>query len=321
MVNKKRVLIVLLSIILPISLLSVFRLSGVLTKMPLPSEFYARNADAVMFEFERPNWYANFDEKTKNQYNDSIASVSFLVHVSSYQEDQSWLDYAWLRAQVNATVSKGFIYSIKVTCLPSTNSTMDIWGLDWFKQRNVNVTRIPDIGLGEYIEAVGFRKPQNCSLGFLVEWRFRDQSHRTEYNSTLVAEILHFNETAYQKYVVPICLNMTGDVGNSFDDAFEVTEGTYKGYLGRGHIADNDDYYKIWINQSNTPIQITMTPPLDSNFDLYVYGNDQTLLTSSTNEPGLSEQVTLNADAGWCYIDVRRSGGYGGYKLTISIGS
>jgi len=104
------------------------------------------------------------------------------------------------------------------------------------------------------------------------------------------------------------------DAGNDFSTATSIEEGSYVGYLGAG---DDDDFYKIYVDSK---LDVSMVPPSDADFDLYLYDSNGSLLACSVLGTGSTESITYTAPrADYYFVRVHRSSGSGIYSLSLSI--
>ena len=207
--KRKALPMVLLSILVPTSLLVTFRLTGVLREPPTPETI---TIDEVAWQIERPSKYTRIEEIVENAYKDHTVLIKASVSIHSYFEnglaDPYWnRDGIAFRVDVSATAVQGFIVSIAVEFNRGTNSTIYI-NPTWASYHNVTVTRIKGISTSTgvtYIEAKVTKSP--CSLMMPAHWVFTDQNlenHQLKAN----VEITCSNGETYQKMVVPIVLNV-----------------------------------------------------------------------------------------------------------------
>ena len=108
------------------------------------------------------------------------------------------------------------------------------------------------------------------------------------------------------------------DAGDSRDQALAISPGSGSGYLDS---TDTNDYYKITTTSSGG-IDVILTPPTGSDFDLYLYDSNGSQVASSTL--GGSQTDTINYTAtstGDWYIRVHLYSGEGTYSLQVSASS
>jgi hypothetical protein len=106
-----------------------------------------------------------------------------------------------------------------------------------------------------------------------------------------------------------------GDAGDNFGAATVITPGTGTGYLGS---TDKADWYKIQVT-ANQIVSVSMTPSFGADFDLWLYGPDQSRLDSSAHGGSVTDAVhgTVTS-SGYAYIFVEWFTGEGTYSLTIT---
>ena len=115
------------------------------------------------------------------------------------------------------------------------------------------------------------------------------------------------------------------DSNNSFDTASKITEGEFGQdpmlWLANAGY-DNVDYYSMPLFEKDT-VNLTMTPPLGQNFDLYVYNPiNRDCFAFWSNESGAGEMESIDFVAnitGWWTVKVISSGGQGFYHMTLNI--
>jgi outer membrane protein assembly factor BamB len=94
---------------------------------------------------------------------------------------------------------------------------------------------------------------------------------------------------------------------------------TYSGYLDH---CDTEDLFRVYLGYGDT-LDVEMTPPSGSNFDLYLYGPGKELFRESIDGgQGSMEWINYHVSAmnwvGFYYILVKRVSGSGSYDLDLS---
>ncbi|MEM2878929.1 MAG: pre-peptidase C-terminal domain-containing protein, partial [Candidatus Hadarchaeales archaeon] len=108
------------------------------------------------------------------------------------------------------------------------------------------------------------------------------------------------------------------DAGDTFAQAITVQSGSYTGFVDS---TDKDDYYRVSLAGGQI-IVVSLSPPLGSDFDLYLYGSDKTLLDYSTLSESQIDTVTYTATSPEnCYVRVERWSGSGVYSFTVWLSS
>jgi hypothetical protein len=85
--KKKMASLTLLSIMLPISLLATFRLTGVIQEPPTPQII---TVETVSWNMSRPSNYIILDVLGRNHYSDDIVSVNFSINIVTYHENEEF---------------------------------------------------------------------------------------------------------------------------------------------------------------------------------------------------------------------------------------
>ena len=81
--SSKWASLALLSIIVPVSLLATFRLTGVLPEPPKPETI---TVETVSWNMSRPSDFTTVDERVENVYADDVALVRLGIFIGGYYE-------------------------------------------------------------------------------------------------------------------------------------------------------------------------------------------------------------------------------------------
>jgi hypothetical protein len=204
----------LLSIVAPVGLLVLFRLTGVLEEPPTPESI---TIETVTWNMSRPSQIITIDKWINNYFNDGSISISAHVHIAGYREN--WLiwpsdgddDIVDMSVDVDANVSEGYIYSVTVRI-----SKTDVYAFvemmddpDWMKLENLTKKQIED---GNYLNealftATSVNKPNWCSLEKGFFWVLLDKNS-ANHLVTITLEATYFDGTAFRKINVPIRLGV-----------------------------------------------------------------------------------------------------------------
>ena len=107
-----------------------------------------------------------------------------------------------------------------------------------------------------------------------------------------------------------------GDAGNTNETATLISAGSGTGYLDS---TDTNDLYLVSLSSGQT-ISVSMTPPSGSDFDLYLYAPDTSLIDQSTYSGSTTDGVEgVATSSGYFYIQVEQYSGSGTYSLTITV--
>jgi len=105
-----------------------------------------------------------------------------------------------------------------------------------------------------------------------------------------------------------------GDAGDTFENATDISFGTYLGELPAGDI---NDFYKFYINDE-LPISIGVAGTVTSDLNLYIYNAEQILLSSHTSASAVEEHNAV-FQPGWYVIQIVTVTGNSTYYLTITV--
>lgn len=328
--NRKWLTIALIGIIIPVSLLVTFKLTGILTSSTIAETF---TADTVNWNMERPNDNFWLREKVENSYRSEEVLVRLDIFIDGYSE--YWQGYGGrdlinMNVSMTANVHDGWVGRAYFVFYASYNQSKvvmyspDKWAVMYSMLENLSIT---DWGCGifkeeplkegvnAFIDTVGTANPSRAYFNCPVHWVFKSPNNQTE-TLEIVVEITYFNGTAYKKAVLPITLNTVADTSYSFETAENITAGTYQGYLDR---KDQEDYYRIWIENGQT-IEAQMTPPSQTDFDLYLYNPQRKLAASSEIRGAEIERIAFTADStGWWYIKTLVKISNGKYTLQVKL--
>ena len=212
----------LLAVVLPMSLLATFRLTGILPEPPTPETI---EVEPVSWQMDRPSGHVYVNERVENNYTSHEVSARIGAYVTSYQENSRSIPFAYghtgrdgviFTPYVNVTFAQGLMESILIKFrLLEANASIFI---EVYHEESIYVinppleeynTSVTDIKWyaenldTAFIKAQALRSP--CGLQTQVYWIFHDendQAHQLE----VTLEIIYFDETTYQKITVPIIL-------------------------------------------------------------------------------------------------------------------
>ena len=205
----------LLSVIVPVSLLVTFRLTGVLPEPPTPETI---TVETVSWNMSRPADIVTIDEWVKNSYLDEIVSASLSVHVAGYRENWPILpsdgddDIIDLGIVADVNVSDGFVRSLVVR-FPKTDSHTTLYierHPETIRLDNLKLERIRDPATERreaYLETTGLNQPKNCSLEILSFWVLQDRNNLNHW-ITVTFEATYYNGTTWKKIEIPIQLGV-----------------------------------------------------------------------------------------------------------------
>jgi len=304
------------ALILPISLLTTLKLTGIILE---PQQPETTTLEHVTWRMERPLGDMEFDEKINVNYLfDDMLSMDVNVFIHVFSEAWGFLDVDNLifSLSLNLTSTQKHVSSIKITYEPITfNSTLFIGRNDCeIEKLNVTIKEMRNTGEYEDRAYVAFNVLNvPCYLKTQCYWAFwNDNTKNYEHMLQIILEVVYFNGTVYKKAVVPIVLWMGPDAGETFETALTITPGVSLGSLHWQ--LDPTDFYKVMLMEGKI-INVSLTPTkLCSDCDLYIFDPNGQLRASSCT-PGdpvsclpLTEHITFTADStGYWYIKIQKS--------------
>lgn len=212
--KRKWVSLTLLSIVVPMSLLATFRLTGILQEPMTISETIM--LDAVQWEFERPDHYVYLDDKLEALYINDELSATLRVVMGTYTDNAvaySGADVVTMGIEINsATINpKGFIERVHVVLRKDYKTSID-WintNLDFKNLSLVNLAEGYERSTRAYIGLAGVNHTRSVYLWATGTWILltsKDQTHQME----VVYELTYYNGTAYKKIIQPFQLKIIG---------------------------------------------------------------------------------------------------------------
>jgi hypothetical protein len=209
--QKKRALsLTLLSIMLPISLLATFRITGIIPEPPTPITI---TLETVNWKIERPSSDVRFNKDVRNVYLDNNVSVSVIF--TEYLDNYDWNGLDFLTLMVHF---KGSFSSVLAKFQPiDTESALDIdeeilQNPPRHPKAVVNMTLLGIKGVGTvdteaYVKAKANGSPS--SLTILALWVFYDViENNKDHTLKMTFEVTYFNGTAYRKIIAPATLEV-----------------------------------------------------------------------------------------------------------------
>lgn len=107
-----------------------------------------------------------------------------------------------------------------------------------------------------------------------------------------------------------------GDAGDTFDVALSISPGSYSGYVDS---SDRNDYYKFYVSAGQR-INVSVTPPSSTDFDLYLYNPSNIQKASSRKSTGYVDSIAYTADSsGYWRFNVYQFSGSGTYSFSLNI--
>lgn len=330
LIQRKWMAFTLAAIIMPMSLLTAFKITGIIPE-PLTPEIVV--VEAKSWSGERTSSIYNYNEWVMNLYSDNTTSVSLEVAVGVYiaESGYGWTSYRYMDFHIVATAntSGGFIYSMDMEFHRGNKHTSVVDIIEHphlLELHNLRLQEVHDalVETEDCVTTIAEGTPKNCQLISNIDWVFLNQD--VDDNIAVTLKTTYFNGTTYRKIIMPLHFSIRTDAGNSLDDpnARQVVSGAYKGFLSLG--SDHDDYYKIWVDQGNM-ITVLMAPPFNADYDLYLYapGSDLNRPPEAISEArgwGKNERIShLVNSSGYWYIRVNYyDGDRGIYEFQVELG-
>jgi hypothetical protein len=330
--NRKWFSLAALAIIIPIGLLTTFKLTGIMPESATVAETI--EVDAITWNMTRPPDTVGFvGKKTENRYDDSLTKIEMYVHVFNYFENLEELgDCSSFSVNASAHVEEGFVYSMFVGLSEiDPEAVLIIPRSDpWLEMYNLKTESAVTTGSNSreaYIRATALNQPADCSLKIDVSWHFLDtKQNNLDHHVTVTVETIVYNGSAYKRIITPIKMNMLIDPGETFEWPMYLTSNVrvYSESLDEN---DEVDIYAVSFRRDGSTIKINLTLPESADFNLYFYDDTSLLVANSTHGVGMNEVIVYtdktmeDTELGyyqWWYIKVERVAGSGTYKLEIS---
>ncbi|MDH5482106.1 MAG: hypothetical protein OEY22_04405 [Candidatus Bathyarchaeota archaeon] len=206
--NRKWLSITLLAIIVPVGLLTTFKITGIIRE-PLAPEIV--NVEAVFGNVTRPESYTFIDRVVENHYDNGFSRVKMYAHVIDYEEKHpTFGEHIWLSITATAQLQEGFIYSmlLKLSVHDADSCLVIVllfpWGAPLTENLKTERTDTTGTQTNEaYVYATGIDEPKNCFIRIIVTWQFLDR-RILDHWMTATLETTYFNGTAYQKVIIPV---------------------------------------------------------------------------------------------------------------------
>jgi hypothetical protein len=296
--------LILLSIAVPMSLLVIFKLTGVLHDPIVISG--ATTLETIKWEFERPHHGVSILETAEGSYGDNNISILYSVFMGGYREGSGRYgssDYVLLTTNVTATVRDGYIESVHLVFREDyENARINFFQEhQFFRLENLSIVDLKDWSKQVFVNLSGVNRPTSVYFWTPVDWVLQspgNQTHRME----IISEVTYFNGTAYRKVVQPFQLKIGPDANNSFERAQKIEPGSFRACID----TENDlvDYYKIWLEWGQT-VQVELPDVRDyrtaaPNIDIY---DPNYVLKARLKYDTIPTLINFTANStGWWYI-------------------
>jgi hypothetical protein len=270
------------------------------------------------------------DEKYLRGYN---------MHWKSEEGDQEGLYSVALKGGLTLLLTEaaglvwGPIGGLSMELLLLSTELAPYFSTELYKVHNYDIEEADETENIAYVNVsamqdYNFQWPVDAELSNTISWVFKDDDGT--HTIKITALIKYFSYESYTEKTISTSVNVTliRDAGNDINgpDVRVISSGAYIAYVGIGApppgTDDIKDFYKIWVKYYQT-INIKMQPPAapNVNFDLHSYDPNKSLVASSTNGPGVTEQIeylSTRSDGYW-YIEVNATQGRGLYTLLVDV--
>lgn len=338
--------LLLLSIIVPVSLLTTFKLTGLLGEPATIAETITR--EPVTWEFEKcfrstdwPLWFYSPDEVyVNNSYTEGSTLTTFAVIPFKYGVNYAEYEGSSVfRFSLNATatITDGFIEDMRIVFKEDYNESwvrLDPYFYEWgnltlrdWAYRFYGESKLENTQKA-FIDAYGEDHPREAAFhAGLFEWILKAPENVSQ-QLEITAEVTYFNGTSYVKVVLPILIRMIADIGNTFETARTINPGNYTASLSA--YDDDVDCYKTWLAKNQKITIMAVLRSVGINLTLYDVNEEPrtsvagfpefTPYNAYSDDPKPLEEITYTADVeGYWYIKVAGIFDEGIYLLTVRV--
>lgn len=239
----------LLAIIVPVSLLVAFRLTGLFHGPLSISE--SKVLEMAKLEVERPDDMADITEGVNNTYEDEYASINCSIF-----EYAIFDNILHMRLDLSAAIVQGFVSNINLTFWEDFEDSRIYFGDDVIHghlsyAENLSIGDYVEFhqksGLKAFLELTGENQSKKVQFYHFMEWWLSSPQNYT-HQMAINVEFIYFNGTVYREIIQPFQLILSLDNNNSFDTA---TQLAMQDYLAKQYIGGEDkaDYYKVNVPQ------------------------------------------------------------------------
>lgn len=215
--KRKWVSLTLLSIVVPMSLLATFRLTGILQGPITISE--TTTLEALKWEFQRPSQTVTIDDELESSYSSEELSATLHIVAALYVENTATIDYdaVFMVVVINSTATSpnAFIENVYVAFHENYERSRVNWDGTEFYFDNLSLVERAEAGISRkdyakaHIRLAGVNHPNNVYLSAIAIWKLRSpntQTHQIE----VVYELTYYNGTAYNKIIQQFQLKILG---------------------------------------------------------------------------------------------------------------
>ncbi len=322
--------LLVLSVLVPVSLLVTFRLTGVLAGPQKPQKPESITAEAVEWSQERPADTVRINDSVVNDYTGGGVSVELRASLDQYlvgfgYGGRSYIDIA---LSGNASVLNGSVETARVVLSDRDKSTqVNAPNSDLWTMRNLTISDLASEGTDDYklvndtkayLTFATVNRPSDVFFKLFVDWILSSPSNQSD-SLDAALELTYRSGEAYETLVLPLRLNLVAYNNNSFETAMEIHDGNYtRLYIGG---ADVSDYYKVY-RVAGQRIKVSADSSAwrpSALFTMYLYDPQRNPMASATSIPRWVQSIEFTTNStGYWYIEVRHDYVDGLYSLGVS---
>jgi len=299
--KRKILLFFVLSIIVPMGILSMFKLSGFANQI-ISTTVVA----GAQWEIDRPR--AGLQFINANEVGNTFKDDDLTIHVAAtpdrYAENAIGNpfyggDGLLMSLDMEATTKSS--YSELFNCTFHVNDANSSIIIADGEDRNCSVVSHEDFGTVEQDANIMFAaNGTSCSESRPFTWIFYD-SNCVEHTLNMTVECIYRNGAVEKKVIFPIVFSVILDAGNGFSDAENISFGTYNRTVDN---VDFSDLFAIQLNR-NQKIDVSITPPYDTFLEYSLF--DPNHVTKQQEEVNSTAVFMFDVDAtGTWYIEVQQ---------------
>ena len=324
-------MILLLSILVPVSFLTVVILTGVINRGQGIAE--TTTETPVCWDFERPtdsldilDWVNASFSTDEFQINQSLLIGNF-INQDAVCSGLNGLIFDFV---LDAVASKGHVNNIILSI--RENYTGPVFNLPFNY-----ALKLSNLSFGKYVSNLTGTRAQleltGTSVSSVVHCSWNnDWGLVSPYNQThemvITSEVTYFNGSVYKKLVQPFQITFGHDNDDSFEQAEPIGLGTRQDYVTTDVSKDDDprDFFKIWLERGQQ-VKVALTKPEGTRAELfdgtywgiqmYIYNPDKHL-EAFVQDANTTVPITVKAEnEGWWYVEVTSHGGIHMYLLQL----
>jgi len=208
----------IMSIVVPVSLLTTLRLTGILQGPITISETITLRT--IEWIFERPNEYVVIGDALHGSYHTSGLSAALDIKLVDYANNSQFLDdndFLRMIMVINSTSTNtnDFIESVYVVFHKDSQPSLVDWLETTFKFENLTLASVSSGRTGvedykaAYVRLTGANHPNKIYISALVEWSFLTLKTKT-HEMEVAFELTYYNGTVYKKLIQPFQLEILG---------------------------------------------------------------------------------------------------------------